>query len=157
MLAKRSCRCVAPAPVPCLWCCGQDVAWHRHHNDVFASVGDDRRLLLYVLMTTGFGGSASGARLCACGVTPVRRCRCGCGLRCDGCTRWDMRDSSGKPRGDFVAHDDGINCLSFNPFQVCSDPRPESATRQGGRLTLSRCQGTGSQGIVCRSAPPSSS
>lgn len=30
---------------------------------------------------------------------------------------WDTRDSSGKPRGDYVAHEDSINCLSFNPFQ----------------------------------------
>ena len=29
----------------------QDVAWHRHHSDLFASVGDDRRLLLYVAVS----------------------------------------------------------------------------------------------------------
>jgi hypothetical protein len=31
---------------------------------------------------------------------------------------WDMRDSSGKPRGDHVVHEDNVNCLSFNPFQA---------------------------------------
>lgn len=30
---------------------------------------------------------------------------------------WDLRESSGKPTGDYVAHDDNVNCLSFNPFQ----------------------------------------
>lgn len=30
---------------------------------------------------------------------------------------WDQRDSSGAPRGSFVAHDAEVNCISFNPFQ----------------------------------------
>jgi WD40 repeat protein len=31
----------------------EDVAWHRHHPDIFASCGDDRQLMLWDLRNAG--------------------------------------------------------------------------------------------------------
>lgn len=99
----------------------QDVAWHCHHRDMFASVGDDKRLLMCAprpfphSLPLLHGLSPRGiVRVCVtlhCGVS-VCLFVCLWGVR-----SWDRRDSS-KPRLDCVAHDAEVNCVAFNPFQV---------------------------------------
>jgi len=56
----------------------EDVQFHLHHENIFASVGDDRKLII-----------------------------------------WDIRTSD-KPSNIVDAHNNEVNCLSFNPYSELS-------------------------------------
>lgn len=81
--------------------CVQDVAWHCHHDKLFGSVGDDKRLVLCV-SCLDFACMSTSSTLDFC------------------CSRfhvfsWDVR-ASAEPRMHVDAHDAEVNSISFNPF-----------------------------------------
>jgi histone-binding protein RBBP4 len=72
----------------------EDVDWHKHHADLFASVSDDRRLIMY-------------ARLL---YLSIHSCSHNIGL-----FRWDCREPN--PANTVNdAHPEDINCVAFNPY-----------------------------------------
>jgi len=85
----------------------EDVAWHSLHDCLFASVGDDRRLLLYAGRGNAYAAEVSRTLTAA---SSRRRCWRRMG-------RWDTRSASyTQPSHSVEAHSAEVNCLAFNPF-----------------------------------------